>query len=106
MGVTSCRTLVSDGGIQSDGSGAVQGLAALQPVALLLLTHLLGMLSLSSFLGRTLCIATMCLLEFASVYCTMEEDKTCYSELSNKSTVGNKSTATPKFLFQAIVPLK
>ena len=29
-----------------------------------------------------------------------------YSQLSNKSTVGNKSTATPKFLFQAIVPLK
>ena len=28
-----------------------------------------------------------------------------YSQLSNKSTVGNKSTATPKFLFQAIVPL-
>ena len=27
-----------------------------------------------------------------------------YSELSNKSTVGYKSTATPKFLFQAIVP--
>ena len=29
-----------------------------------------------------------------------------YSQLSNKSTVGNKSTATPKFLFQAILPLK
>ena len=29
-----------------------------------------------------------------------------YSQLSNKSTVGNKSTETPKFLFQAIVPLK
>ena len=29
-----------------------------------------------------------------------------YSQLSNKSTAGNKSTTTPKFLFQAIVPLK
>ena len=30
-----------------------------------------------------------------------------YSQLYNESTVGNKSTATPKFLlFQAIVPLK
>ena len=65
MGVTNCRTLVSDGGIQSDGSGAVQGLAALQHVALLLLTPQLGMLSLSHFLGRTLRIATMCELEFA-----------------------------------------
>ena len=36
----------------------------------------------------------------------MECQIAIYSQLSNKSTVGNKSTATPKFLFQAIVPLK
>ena len=29
-----------------------------------------------------------------------------YSQLSNKSTVGNKRTTTQKFLFQAVVPLK
>ena len=29
-----------------------------------------------------------------------------YSQLSNKSTMSNKSTATPKFLFQAIVSNK
>ena len=31
---------------------------------------------------------------------------TDYSQLSSKSTVVNKSTATPKFVFQAIVLLK
>ena len=36
----------------------------------------------------------------------MEQTYRWYSQLSNKSTVDNKSTATPKFLFQAKVPLK
>ena len=38
-----------------------------------------------------------------SVSSVANKQKRKYSQLSNKSTVGNKSTATLKFLFQAIV---